>query len=165
MLYCEIPTPLGTMTLYAEGVALCRLSFPGEELSAGAEAGESPILREGAAWLHRYFTGEEPGELPRCEPKGTDYARRVWSLLPEIPYGGTVSYGELARRYALRWGHTSPRAVGGAVGRNPLPVFLPCHRVVGADGSLTGYAGGLAWKAWLLGLEQGKAENYENPIM
>lgn len=165
MKVCSIETPRGTMFLCAEGDALCRLTFPGESVPEGCEAGESEILREGAEWLRSYFTGRDPGAIPRCEPRGTEYARRIWELLREIPYGSAVTYGELARRYGERWGHTSPRAVGGAVRRNPLPVFLPCHRVVGADGSLTGFAGGLAWKAWLLGLERGAAGNYENDIM
>lgn len=165
MLYRMVTTPLGDMRLCEEGGALCRLTFPEESLPPEAAEGESAILEEGAEWLLHYFAGEDPGALPRCEVKGTAYARRVWTLLREIPYGSTVSYGELAARYALRWGHTSPRAVGGAVGRNPLPVFLPCHRVVGADGSLTGFAGGLARKAFLLALEQGQCNNYENRIM
>ena len=145
----------GTLHLCAGEDALLRLTFPGEQFPDGAEEGESTLLEEGAAWLERYFAGKDPGEPPPCAPVGSLYRSRVWELLREIPYGERVSYRELAERYERLYGrHTSPRAVGGAVGKNPLPIFLPCHRVLGADGSLTGYAGGLEWKAWLLELER-----------
>ncbi len=157
MIYQVYDSPRGALFLCAGVDALCRLTFPGEALPADAMPGESSLLRAGAEWLDRYFAGEDPGEIPPCAPAGSLYRRQVWALLREIPYGDRVSYGEIARRYGQRYGRpTGPRAVGGAVGKNPLPIFLPCHRVLGADGSLTGFSGGLDWKAWLLELEQGK---------
>ena len=110
---------------------------------------ETPLLRELRAWLEAYFDGERPD--PRAipvNPTGTAFQRRVWQALSEIPYGQIVTYGQLADRL-----NSSPRAVGAAVGRNPVSVLIPCHRVLGADGSLTGYAGGLERKRRLLRLE------------
>lgn len=156
MLVLPFSSPWGTMMLGAEGDELRFLAFPGEKIPEGRE-GESPVLRQGEAWLRLYFAGRDPGPTPPCAPRGTPYRMTVWSLLAEIPYAGTLSYGDLGRLYEQRTGmHTSPRAIGGALGKNPLPIFLPCHRVLGADGSLTGFAGGLAWKARLLELEQGQ---------
>ena len=112
--------------------------------------GSSPALESAAGWLDRYFSGRDPGALPPCEPWGTAFQRRVWAALQTIPYGQTISYGELARRIGSP---RAVRAVGQANHRNPLSILIPCHRVVGADGSLTGYGGGLALKEYLLKLE------------
>ena len=106
-------------------------------------------------WLMAYFHGEMPElSIPLC-PAGTPFQQAVWRALSEIPYGQTQSYGALAEALGGVFGHpTSPRAVGTAVGRNPISILIPCHRVIGADGSLTGYAGGLERKQFLLALEQ-----------
>ena len=116
----------------------------------------SPVLAETVRWLDRYFSGEEPDFLPLMALAGTAFQREVWSLLLEIPYGETRTYGQLASELAARRGidRMSAQAVGGAVGRNPISILVPCHRVVGADGSLTGYAGGLDNKKKLLTLEK-----------
>ena len=111
-------------------------------------------------WLDVYFSGQ-PVDLRvleevdiHFEPQGTDYQEEVWKLLVNIPYGKIVSYAQLAQAYAQAYGRpTSPRAVGSAVARNPISIFIPCHRVIGGDGSLTGYAGGMERKKFLLELE------------
>ncbi len=123
--------------------------------------GGSSVLRATENWLDRYFAGERPmvSELPLA-PAGSAFRQQVWKLLCEIPYGEVVTYGELAGRLAVRTGRErmSAQAIGGAVGHNPIAIIIPCHRVVGADGSLTGYAGGVEKKAWLLELERRKKD-------
>jgi methylated-DNA-[protein]-cysteine S-methyltransferase len=148
------------MTTAARDGAVVGLWFDGQryfpEDAEGWLTGEDdPAFAPLRGWLDRYFAGEEPGEPPKLAPEGTAFYREVWRLLMEIPYGATVSYGEIASRVgAARGGRrTSARAVGGAVGRNPVSILIPCHRVVGADGSLTGYGGGLGRKEALLALE------------
>ncbi|AGS35566.1 methylated-DNA--protein-cysteine methyltransferase [Corynebacterium maris DSM 45190] len=112
-----------------------------------------PALTHAADWLDRYFDGErpDPGELSLA-PAGSEFRRSVWALLADVPYGETTTYGALAKQAAARLGRQSmsSQAVGGAVGHNPVSIIVPCHRVVGADGSLTGYSGGMAAKIWLL---------------
>lgn len=121
------------------------------------EFAETPLLAQAKQWLARYFNGERPqtSELPLA-PEGSDFRKAVWQILCEIPYGETVTYGEVARQVAGRLGlsRTSAQAVGGAVGHNPISIIIPCHRVVGADGSLTGYAAGIDKKMQLLALEK-----------
>lgn len=148
------PTPLGPLLLVAEDGALIGAWFLGQRhfapnLPADLPTGEDAALRAARAWVEAYFAGRrpDPAAVPLA-PRGTAFQRRVWALLRGIAYGETVTYGELARRLG-----TSPRAVGGAVGRNPISLIVPCHRVVGADGALTGYAGGLDRKTFLLRLE------------
>ncbi len=155
------PTPLGTVTLAGEGAELTGLWFEGQRhcaatLPADAAPGPLPVLDETCRWLECYFGLRPLPPLPPLRPAGTAFQRAVWALLLEIPYGGTVTYGELARRLAGRMGRSSlsAQAVGGAVGRNPISILIPCHRVLGSDGSLTGYAGGLERKAKLLTLER-----------
>ena len=158
MLYtCRYQAPFSGITLASDGVSLTGLWLDGQKrrpdaLLASASGGEDiAVLRSAAAWLDRYFAGLKPdiGELALA-PAGTAFQRAVWKLLCNIPYGEVMTYGEIAARLP---GRTSPRAVGGAVGRNPISIIIPCHRVVGADGSLTGYAGGLEAKKKLLALE------------
>lgn len=114
------------------------------------------ILRwAGSCWLDVYFTGREPDFMPPLNPVGSGFQRAVWELLLQIPYGQTTTYGALARKLAQQQGlaHMSAQAVGGAVGRNKISILIPCHRVVGTGGRLTGYAGGVDRKAGLLELE------------
>ena len=113
----------------------------------------SPALSAALCWLEEYFRGKEPTIKVKLAPEGTPFQKRVWEELLTIPYGETLSYGELARRLG-----SSPRAVGSAVGRNPISLLIPCHRVLGSDGSLTGYAGGIERKKFLL--EQEKTAKY-----
>ena len=142
-------TLVGPMALECEGECLTALY---RRCRRGGGAGaETPLLARGRAQLLEYFQGKRRVfDLPLA-PQGTPFQRRVWSALTEIPYGTVISYKELARRVDRPKGF---QAVGQANGRNPLPIFLPCHRVVGADGSLTGYAGGLELKQFLLELER-----------
>ena len=156
---CRLDSPVGTLLLASEEDALCGLWLEGQKYFAAglsgnaAENPNAPVLRAAADWLMRYFAGEQPAisELP-LRPKGSAFRQEVWQLLCEIPYGETVSYGALSKALARRIGRDtmSAQAVGGAVGHNPISVIIPCHRVVGADGSLTGYAGGVNKKLWLL---------------
>lgn len=153
-------SPLGPITMAGREDGLSGLWFDGQKyfgagLSDGALEGRLPIFDETCRWLDTYFSGEKPDFTPTLALAGTEFRREVWGILLEIPYGHTITYGEIARELARRRGlaHMSSQAVGGAVGHNPASIIVPCHRVVGSDGSLTGYAGGIERKRWLLGLE------------
>ena len=159
---CRLDTPLGPVILTGDESALTSLRFVGQRyfpdtLPEPCGPDELPVFAQTADWLRVYFSGRDPGFLPPLRPDGTPFRRAVWAALLRIPYGQTVSYGELAAALEDQTGsgRVSARAVGGAVGRNPISLLIPCHRVVGADGSLTGYAGGLERKRLLLRLEQG----------
>lgn len=115
---------------------------------------EPGVLVEARHWLGAYFEGQDPGPPPALAPRGTLFRQQVWSLLRQVPYGRTRTYGQLAAAVSERTGRRcSARAVGGAVGHNPISIMVPCHRVIGAGGAITGYAGGLERKEALLGLE------------
>lgn len=150
-------SPLGEIVLTGDDTALTGLWFRDRRpCPAGLEWGNTPVLRQTERWLDLYFGGEEPDFTPPLALRGTAFRRIVWELLlSELPYGRTVTYGELASRTAARLGRAamSAQAVGGAVGQNPILLIVPCHRVIGADGSLIGYAGGLDRKRRLLELE------------
>lgn len=112
------------------------------------------MLAQARAWLDAYFEGRDPGKIPPCAPRGSEFRQLVWAKLAEIPYGELVTYGDIAKAIEADTGKKrSARAVGGAVGHNPVSIILPCHRVVGASRSLTGYAGGIERKTALLKLE------------
>ena len=143
-----VPSPVGPLTLTQEDQALTGLHF-GEHPQQGAE-GPTPLLEEAARQLEEYFAGQRKEFSLPLAPKGTEFQLRVWQALLQIPYGETRSYGELA---AMVGNPKACRAVGGANHRNPLSILIPCHRVVGTGGSLTGYAGGLSVKEFLLKLE------------
>lgn len=146
----RMDSPLGPMIYNDTGCAVTALRFarPGE--AEALPPAESALAERVKDWLHRYFAGEKDDcDLPLA-PAGTAFQRRVWAAACAIPYGETRSYGVLARQIGCR----SARAVGAALGKNPIWILIPCHRVVGADGSLTGYAGGLDKKAALLALER-----------
>lgn len=151
--------PIGTLTLGSDGSALTGLWLEGQKYHPclpAAAAAELPVFAAAEDWLRRYVGGErpDPQELPLA-PRGSEFQKLIWSLLLQIPYGSTVTYGELARQAAAAMGKPSmsAQAVGGAVGHNPISVIIPCHRVLGAGGSLTGYAGGPEKKQLLLRLE------------
>ena len=150
-------SPLGGITLTSDGTALTGLYFDGErdfpDLSAGRKK-DLPGFGEVIRWLDLYFAGKEPDFNPALNPTGTAFQMSVWAILQAIPYGETTTYGAIAKRLEKDTGkRMSAQAVGGAVGRNPISILIPCHRVIGVNGSLTGYAGGLDKKEYLLGLE------------
>ena len=150
-------SPLGGITLGGDGEALTGLWFDGQKYFADTldpvhREKVLPVFEETVRWLDVYFSGKEPGFTPKLNPEGTAFRRAVWDVLLTIPYGKTMTYGEIAERLGLSRG--SAQAVGGAVGHNPISLIIPCHRVLGADGSLTGYAGGTDKKHSLLALEQ-----------
>lgn len=147
-------SPLGPILLAADETGLTGLWFEGQKyfpsfLGVDYQEKETPILTETVRWLDVYFSGKDPDILPPLHPQGSPFRQAVWNILLTIPRGQTMTYGEIARRLGVR----SAQAVGGAVGHNPISILIPCHRVVGSDGSLTGYAGGLDRKTRLLQLE------------
>lgn len=161
MLYTShYASPLGGMTLVSDGTALVGLYFDGQKYAAqGLDATRTQknllIFEEARRWLDVYFSGRKPDFTPPTAPAGTAFQQSVWEILRTIPYGQTVTYGAIARRIEQNTGcRMSAQAVGGAVGRNPISILIPCHRVVGTNGSLTGYAGGLDKKAYLLRIEE-----------
>ena len=153
-------SPLGGILLAADEIGLTGLWFEGQkyfarDLSDVRIEQETPVLAEAKRWLDIYFTGKEPDFLPPLHPTGSEFRKAVWEILLQIPYGQTTTYGEIARQLAekQRLARMSAQAVGGAVGHNPISLLIPCHRVVGTGGSLTGYAGGIDRKMQLLRLE------------
>ena len=147
-------SPLGPILLAADETGLTGLWFEAQKyfpsfLGVDYQEKETPILTETVRWLDVYFSGKDPGFLPPLHPQGSPFRQTVWDILLTIPRGQTITYGEIARRLGVH----SAQAVGGAVGHNPISILIPCHRVVGSDGSLTGYAGGLDRKTRLLQLE------------
>ncbi|MDR1977316.1 MAG: methylated-DNA--[protein]-cysteine S-methyltransferase [Synergistaceae bacterium] len=165
--YIKFFTPIGEMLLASEGSSLCGAWFMGQKYfpamegwgMEGWEERENELFDTATFELARYFMGQLQRFTVSLRPRGTPFQQKVWSSIAEIPYGRAASYEELAKRLG-----SSPRAVGAATGRNPLSIFIPCHRVVGSGGDLTGYAGGLKKKEALLKLEgvevkDGKALN------
>jgi methylated-DNA-[protein]-cysteine S-methyltransferase len=162
----KIKSPVGTLAVSSDGKNISGLWIEGQKYFArtlGEEVlkQDLPVFEELRKWLDRYFSGKEPDFMPPLMPRGNAFQKSVWEELYNIPYGQTITYGELAEQFALRNGgkHTSARAVGGAVGRNPISILIPCHRVIGKNGSPTGYAGGVDKKIKLLQLEGINIEN------
>lgn len=150
----EYASPIGKLTLVASDNALVGLWIAGQRHHgdvSGIPFGDNAILRRVSRWLDEYFAGGRPAVDFELSPRGTAFQCAVWRTLREIPYGARASYSDIARRI----GCASSRAVGGAVGRNPISIIVPCHRVVGAHGAMTGYAGGIATKEKLLNGERG----------
>ena len=144
--YCEYPSPVGTLYLTADEDGLTGIWMHPEKTR------DFPLLSPAKDWLDAYFSGN-PKEISfPLNPHGTAFQKQVWQILLTIPYGETTTYGSIAREMARRTGKQtmSAQAVGQAVGANPISILIPCHRVVGANGKLTGYAGGLDKKRWLL---------------
>ena len=157
---CNYKSPLGDILLAADEIGLTGLWFEGQKYFANTLPDdhilqETEILAEAKRWLDAYFSGEEPNFTPPLHPTGSVFRQEVWKILLQIPYGQTITYGEIARRMAetKKTSHMSAQAVGGAVGHNKISIIIPCHRVVGTNGSLTGYAGGIDKKISLLKLE------------
>ena len=163
----DYQSPLGTIFLAADEKGLTGLWLEGQKYYAAQIKKEecrqekTPVLKDAERWLDIYFSGQKPDFLPKLHLIGTDFQREVWDILLEIPYGQTVTYGEIARKIADKRGlkTMSAQAVGGAVGHNRVSVIVPCHRVIGSDGSLTGYAGGIERKIRLLDIENGSCLN------
>lgn len=163
MLYAfRLPSPLGTLTLASDGIHVVGLWIEGQKYFQSSLTekpvlcDDLPVLVRASRWLDRYFSGERPSpsELPLA-PAGSAFRQFIWQELCRIPYGKVVTYGHLAELAALAFHkkNMSAQAVGGAVGHNPISIIIPCHRVVGTNGSLTGYAGGIDKKIRLLELE------------
>ena len=152
-------SPLGTIFLAADNGALAGLWLEGQKYfaatldEAAVERDDLPVFRQAAAWLDAYFAKAPLPALPPLAPQGSPFRQAVWRLLLEIPYGTVTTYGALARTLRGQGISAAAQAVGGAVGHNPISILIPCHRVVGSDGSLTGYAGGVVNKQFLLELE------------
>jgi len=153
----RVPSPIGELTLVAEEEKLTEIRFD----NAGPVQGEVterkiPVLRKTAEWLDIYFSGKEPDFMPEIEAKGSEFRKSVWKHIAKIPYGETVTYGQIAKRIAEERdiAHMAAQAVGGAVGANPVPLIVPCHRVMGSGGKLTGYGGGIEKKIILLEIEK-----------
>ena len=155
----QYQSPLGGILLAADEIGLVGLWFDGQKYFANTLPTETvqestPILAEAARWLDLYFAGRTPDFTPPLHPSGSDFRKAVWDILLTIPYGQTITYGDIARQLAAQQGgKVSAQAVGGAVGHNEVSLIIPCHRVVGTNGSLTGYAGGIDKKIKLLELE------------
>lgn len=154
-------SPLGSMIMTSDGTALTGLWFDGQKYFGsdkdnGHDGASLSVFKDTAAWLDIYFGGREPDFTPPLAAAGTDFRREVWNILLSIPYGQTMTYGEIAGIMAGKKGisRMSAQAVGGAVGHNPISIIIPCHRVVGAGGDLTGYGGGIQRKIKLLELEK-----------
>lgn len=152
--------PLGTVLMASDGDGLTGLWFEGQKyfafsLSEQPEEVSLPVFEETKRWLDIYFSGKEPDFMPPLHLTGTAFQKEIWELLLEIPYGCTTTYGELAKYVAGKRGlsHMSAQAVGGAVSHNKISILVPCHRVIGSNGSLTGYAGGISRKIEMLKLE------------
>ena len=156
MIYDTYDSPLGQMRLCSDGENLTAITFADQKyedkhIPASAVPGSCAVLEEAKLWLSKYFDGEIPAFLPPIKLEGSVFQKQVWNLLLEIPYGKTTTYGELAKKLGKKM---SAQAVGGAVGRNPVSILVPCHRVMGVGGKLTGYAGGVEKKEYLLSLEK-----------
>ena len=163
-------SPLGGITLASNGTALTGLWFDGQKFFGDTLPKETaeralPIFEEATRWLDLYFAGQVPDFTPALSMETTPFRKAVWEIMLTIPYGQTMTYGEIARRLAQERGlaRMSAQAVGGAVGHNSISLIIPCHRVVGTNGSLTGYAGGIQRKVRLLQLEQTNMANFFVP--
>ena len=160
-------SPLGLIFLAADDTGLIGLWFEGQKYYAQGlpeerREAETPVLTQTKDWLDIYFSGKEPDFTPKLHPIGSPFRQEVWRILLQIPYGQTMTYGEIARQMEKLQNrpHMSAQAVGGAVGHNGISIIIPCHRVVGTKGNLTGYAGGLDKKMALLELEHANRKTY-----
>jgi methylated-DNA-[protein]-cysteine S-methyltransferase len=151
---CKIASPVGGLTASSDGASITGLWIEGQKYFAATLPKNTikrdlPVFQDLRRWLDCYFEGEDPNFTLPLLPSGSAFRKSVWNILCEIPHGKTITYGDIASRLGKH-----PRPVGGAVGHNPISIIIPCHRVVGANGSLTGYAGGIDKKTQLLRLEK-----------
>ena len=156
--YTTYESPLGTITLYATASALVGLTFPTQSITFSdpicrVESTASPILTHTIEWLDQYFAGQVPTVTIPLAPQGTTFQQKVWSHLQHIPYGATLTYGELSQLVFHSPRPKGAQAIGSAVGANPISLIIPCHRILGKGSSLTGYTGGLSIKRALLSIE------------
>lgn len=163
-------SPLGGITLSGSGTELTGLWFDGQKyfgdtLPNEYEEKTLPVFEQAACWLDIYFSGRDPGFIPQLSMKTTPFRKAVWKIMLTIPYGKTMTYGEIANEIAKQKGlpAMSAQAVGGAVGHNSISLMIPCHRVVGTNGSLTGYAGGIDKKIQLLTMEKADMSSFFVP--
>lgn len=166
----QYTSPLGNMLLAADARGLTGAWFEGQtyfarSLDTQHQERETSVLTDTKRWLNLYFRGMQPDFVPPLHPLGSAFQQSVWEILLQIPYGHTTTYGEIARQIAQKQGisRMSAQAVGGAVGHNPISILIPCHRVVGANGRLTGYAGGIEKKIQLLTLERCDMHSFAVP--
>lgn len=161
----EYKSPIGAIIITSDETEITGLRFKGEseaEVLSDKKYKETSAIKEAKRWLDIYFSGKNPGYIPAINPKGTEFQKLVWKLLLEIPYGKTTTYGEIAGKIAeiKNVSRMSAQAVGGAVGKNPIAIIIPCHRVVGKNGKLTGYRYGMDKKISLLALEGADMEKF-----
>lgn len=163
-------SPLGGITIASDGESLTGLWFDGQKYFGDTLSGEYenrslPVFEQTKQWHDIYFSGEEPNFTPELKMIATEFRKEVWEIMLAIPYGQTMTYGEIAEKISLKRGlvRMSAQAVGGAVGHNSISLIIPCHRVVGSDGSLTGYAGGIDKKLQLLTLEKADTSKFFIP--
>lgn len=154
----EYKSPIGIIIITSDETEITGLRFKGEsetEVLSDNKYKETSAIKEGKKWLDLYFSGKNPGYIPAINATGTEFQKLVWEMLLEIPYGKTTTYGEIAGKIAeiKNVSRMSAQAVGGAVGKNPIAIIIPCHRVVGKNGKLTGYRYGMDKKISLLALE------------
>lgn len=156
--YTFLNSPVGRLTLASDGKLLTGLWFDEQKNYPNLEVMKEldlPVFKQANEWLEIYFSGRKPKPFNLLNPKGSEFVKRIWQGLPDIPYGETTTYGEVAERYYRHYHKaTSARAIGVAVGKNPISIIIPCHRVIGKNNKLTGYAGGLKRKKQLLKLEK-----------
>jgi len=167
------PSPVGLLTLASDGENLIGLWLAGQKYHGGTITGSAtvqdtlPIFTLTKDWLAHYFAGHQPeAAVIPLAPIGTSFRQGVWRILQDIPYGTVLTYSDIARQMAaaMNRAHMSAQAVGGAVGHNPISIIIPCHRVIGTGGSLTGYAGGIDTKKWLLELEGVRTDGFYTPV-
>ena len=161
----EYKSPIGSIIITSDETEITGLRFKGEseaEVLSDKKYKETSAIKEAKRWLDIYFSGKNPGYIPAINPKGTEFQKLVWKILLEIPYGKTTTYGEIAGKIAeiKNVSRMSAQAVGGAVGKNPIAIIIPCHRVVGKKGNMTGYAYGIDKKIALLEIERADIKNY-----
>ncbi|MFR7835109.1 MAG: methylated-DNA--[protein]-cysteine S-methyltransferase [Ezakiella sp.] len=161
----EYKSPIGIIIITSDETEITGLRFKGEsetEVLSDKKYKETSAIKETKRWLDIYFSGKNPGYIPAINATGTEFQKLVWKILLEIPYGKTTTYGEIAGKIAeiKNVSRMSAQAVGGAVGKNPIAIIIPCHRVIGKKGKLTGYAYGIDKKIALLEIERADIKNY-----